>query len=453
MTALHFTDKGAVDRDAYMIRTVRDCIKGAQHIKQNGKTYVPKGEAMQVQDFAAYVERGSWCGTPEATVRDLLGIALRQHPRVVVPELLKPMLAKATWDGDNFFQLIETTVKELLSVGRIGLWLDYATPEAAITDTPVVHVFMAEEIEAPDWTTGADGMRQITKVVLATDRVDVNQHQIKVKLYLDEEGVYTVDHFVEDLKTGDTRTTKTVQPTARGKTMGAIPFVLPHTGGLGPVPDVAPPLYPICDLAIARFRNSCDLEVALHMTCSPTAIVVGDGKNGQVNRTVGAGQVWELRDGSQAYFLEPGLHAINHVKTALDDKLDQMRMLGARLMTRGISRNESYETAAMNQRGHDSMLVIAIRSAEAALQRILEWANDWQGNTDPVKIELHKDFVAAMMTPQQIQAQFSLYQAGAISWETFYLNLQRGEIARPEVSADEERQAIADDGRPLTGIM
>jgi hypothetical protein len=46
-------------------------------------------------------------------------------------------------------------------------------------------------------------------------------------------------------------------------------------------------------------------------------------------------------------------------------------------------------------------------------------------------------------TAQEVTALMGLWQSGAISYDTLYYNLQRGEWARPSVTVEQEREAIA----------
>ena len=47
-------------------------------------------------------------------------------------------------------------------------------------------------------------------------------------------------------------------------------------------------------------------------------------------------------------------------------------------------------------------------------------------------------FVDAGMTPEQAEALVRIWQAGAISYQTLYENLQRGELASAERNFEEE---------------
>lgn len=47
-----------------------------------------------------------------------------------------------------------------------------------------------------------------------------------------------------------------------------------------------------------------------------------------------------------------------------------------------------------------------------------------------------------MLASADVSVLMQAWQAGAISYETFYYNLQQGEIARPGVDADTERELV-----------
>jgi hypothetical protein len=55
---------------------------------------------------------------------------------------------------------------------------------------------------------------------------------------------------------------------------------------------------------------------------------------------------------------------------------------------------------------------------------------------------LNTDFFATAMTSQDLTALVASWQQGAISYDTLYYNLQKGEIARPGVDVETERDLI-----------
>jgi hypothetical protein len=67
------------------------------------------------------------------------------------------------------------------------------------------------------------------------------------------------------------------------------------------------------------------------------------------------------------------------------------------------------------------------------------------------KVELNKDFFSARMTPDELRSLMLAYQGEGMSFATFYAALQRGEIARPGVTAEEEQAEIEREGSTRSG--
>ena len=57
-------------------------------------------------------------------------------------------------------------------------------------------------------------------------------------------------------------------------------------------------------------------------------------------------------------------------------------------------------------------------------------------------VRLNNDLIDSKLSPQDVEAQIKLYQAKAITLDTLYYNLQRGELTRPGVEVEEEREEI-----------
>jgi hypothetical protein len=78
-----------------------------------------------------------------------------------------------------------------------------------------------------------------------------------------------------------------------------------------------------------------------------------------------------------------------------------------------------------------------------ALQVQAWWAGMTENIDDPaVHLSLNKDIVASTMPPQMLTALMQALLNGTISYETWYFNLQKGEIARPLIDAEEEQALL-----------
>src|SRR6185295_11860364 len=84
------------------------------------------------------------------------------------------------------------------------------------------------------------------------------------------------------------------------------------------------------------------------------------------------------------------------------------------------------------------------------MTQILRWVYWWsstetdlgQIGEEKVSVELNRDFETATMTPQELVALVSAWQAGAISQESLFNLMRRGEMLEPSRSNEEELKAI-----------
>ena len=63
---------------------------------------------------------------------------------------------------------------------------------------------------------------------------------------------------------------------------------------------------------------------------------------------------------------------------------------------------------------------------------------------DPaIFVQLNTDLVGAQADPAMVKTLMEAFLSGTISFETWYWNLQRGELARPQTTVEDEQELIA----------
>ncbi|WP_198403487.1 hypothetical protein [Celeribacter ethanolicus] len=156
------------DERAYEYQLIRDAIAGERAVKAQGQLYTKKSDGMTSANYEHYLERGSFYGAPEMTLRALVGLALRKDPVIALPERLEPMRLNATHEKAPLSVLIEDTVREVMALGRYGLLLEFPREGNGALTTPYFSTWRAEEIT--DWDTAyVNGRKELTRVVLASD--------------------------------------------------------------------------------------------------------------------------------------------------------------------------------------------------------------------------------------------------------------------------------------------
>ena len=435
------------DRLQSQYQLIRDCLAGADAVKDQGQLYVPQPDGMTTQNYDAYLQRGHFSGAPQSTLRALVGLALRKAPVIRLPARLEPLRLSATHDAAPLDILIEDAVREVTCMGKFGMLLDFPADGNSATSIPHIATFNAEAIEDYD-TAYVGGKKVLTRVHLSSDEKS-DGSDVKYELLL-EDTVYKFRRFIYDENTTRVDVGDEVIPTVNGSTLNFIPFVMVSHEGIR-AEDHTPPFLSLCKTAIAYLTTSCDRRHSLHLTASPTPWIAGNVPADKVPQTIGSGTLWSLPENCQVGMLEPQGLGLSSMKEELQDLLAEMTSQGARMLSTSINRNETIETAQHRTRSELSLLHGVVVSVEAGLNQLLGIAADWTGAPrEDVSITLSRDFIDSTMDAKQIAAQLSLWTSGVISRATFYENLQRGEIARADRTWEDERDMIDEEGGDLS---
>lgn len=425
---------------------IRDCLDGEDAVKDQGQLYIPKPSGLDAADYANYVQRGCFYGAPEMTLRALVGLALRKEPVIELPSRLEPMRLMATNDNAPLSILIEDCVREVLSMGRFGMLLDFPPASNTANTVPFISTFSAESIEDYD-TEYHDGRKVLSKVILSSDE-NIDGSEVRYELVL-EDTIYKFRRFIFDAHKNREYVGDEIIPTVNGQTLNEIPFVMVSPEGLR-YEDATPPFLALCKVALSHLVNSCDRERAIFLTASPTPYICGNVPADKVPASIGSGTLWNLPEGCEVGMLEFQGAGVGAQKDLMEEKETTMATLGARMMAVSQVRNETFETATQRTRSELSLLHGAIVNTEHAIKRLLRLAAVWMSaSPDDVSFTLSRDFIEVMLDAKQIEAQLKLWQSGAVSFQTLYENLQRGEVARADRSYEAETDLISEEGGAL----
>ncbi|AQS48746.1 hypothetical protein BMG03_13790 [Thioclava nitratireducens] len=428
-------------------RLIRDCLEGEQAVKDAGRLYTPKPDGMTTANYTAYVQRGCFYDAPAMTLRALVGLALRKDPVIKLPARLEPMRLNATNENAPMTVLIEDAVREGMSMGRFGLLLDFPPAGNSANTVPHISTFDAEAIE--DYQTAyVDGRKVLTRVWLVSDET-YEEAEVSYELIL-EDTIYKFRRFIRDQHQTRVDVGEEIIPTVNGKALDHIPFLMVSHEGLRPE-EVRPPFSGLCRVAISHFRNSCDREHAIFLTSAPTPWISGSLPADKVTTTIGAGALWTLPEGCQVGMLEFTGAGVAAQKDLMEEKIETMVSLGARMLSATMNRNETLGTATQRTRAELSLLHGTVVSVEAGINHLLRLAAEWMGeNPEEAAITLSRDFIEITIDPKMVEAQMKLWMGGMISRATLYENLQAGEIARADRPWQDELAMIESEGGDLS---
>lgn len=122
-----------------------------------------------------------------------------------------------------------------------------------------------------------------------------------------------------------------------------------------------------------------------------------------------------------------------------------MAILGARMLAPEKASAETATTAAIHRTGENSVLASIGISVSLALSKALYVFSLWAGQKatpDKVKFETTRDFMPVNIDAPTLAALVQAWQSGAISFDTFYDLMQRGDITQADIDAAAEQARI-----------
>jgi hypothetical protein len=442
----------------------RCALEGEDAIKGGGETYLAKLSGQDDNEYHAYRERAMYYDATDRTVQGLVGAVTHEEPEVTFPKGLEDSLDHVGGTDVKLETLLDETLREVIGVGRLGLYVDAEDSENAV---PYVCTYYAENII--NWKEEiVDGKSQLVMVVLREhvleqDSADAFKFKEKVQyrvLWLegqtDGSHKFRVDVWVEK-ETDDNkrnegdqyRQLEPVYPRIKGgKFLEFIPFTFISPSGTGCGIEKSP-ILGLVNMNISHYRTSADLEHGRHFSALPTACVFGydADKNGPLR--IGSATAWTSSDpAGSASFLEFTGAGLGSLVTGLQEKEKLMAVLGARMLEVQKRTAESAETVKLRHSGETSILSKLAIAVEQGLSKVLKWYALWLGAGDvAAELVLNKDYTVAIVDPIVLQTLLQALQQGAMSWKVWFFNLQKAGLTPDDLTEDTEKQLIRD-GRP-----
>jgi hypothetical protein len=445
----------------------RDAAAGVDAIHQRSLNYLPKLNEQEDAAYQGYLKRACFYNATWRTISGLSGMMFRKPAQIECAESLKPLFDDITLANEPLHVFAQQLAIEVFTVGRAGVLVDYPTQDQQLAITraqaealnlrPTMQRYPAESII--NWKTGlvANVTRLMLVVLTEETAIPVDEFSIKCETryrVLDLVGdpanpslmAYRVRVFRINEKTDSQEQVGTdFYPSMNGKPLVEIPFTFFGIDSVTPKVDV-PPLIDLVDLNLAHFRVSADYEHGCHFTGLPTPVVSGyqptvEGEKLYVGSTV----AWVFPDSAaHASYLEFSGAGLGALQANLAHKEEQMAALGARLLTiDSAPGRETATTAAIHHSGETAVLAAVAQVESLGMTRALNIFSKWAGFDEEVKFELSRDFFPMAMDAGTLAALVAAWQAGAISAETLFENLQAGEIIDEERSFEDEQAKIA----------
>lgn len=447
-------------------KRVRDCVAGGDAVRKTGREYLPELSGQEPDEYRAYSLRASFYEATGRTKEALTGLVFSRPPLFEAPDALLELYDDIDLDGTRIEDFAAYLLDEALETGRGFILANHnGDPnfQGSLADPngrPFLRYYPAESIY--DWrTTTIAGSTQLAMIKLREVVSIVNPEDefatLKVEQFrvLDiETGVYRqrVYQLIQDEVTKK-REWKLVEgpivPIVNGKPWTVIPgavVTLGRTMDPGPVP-----LLPLADVNLSHFRTSADLEHGAHFTGLPTPVITGYVADEGETIRIGSSEALILDDkDAKAFYMEFSGNGLSTLENLLNRKEQHMAALGARMLAPEKAQAESGYALDVRRTGETASLARVAGAVSNALTAALRYATAWLGEEPTqTKYQLNRIYAAERIDAPTITALLAALQAGQISYETFFTNLQRGGRIDEETTAEDEKDKIANDGPPL----
>ena len=412
----------------------RDAMDGEGAIKARGTEYLPMPSGFAGQDdngkamYDAYKGRAQFPELMAPSVGAMIGIVHGREIPITMPDAMNYLWENADGQSLPLEAFHRRITRELLVVGAYAVLADAPRDGG---DPYLVGIRRDKVInwDSDWWVLDESTMRRNGFV----------WEQVKQYLVL---GIID-GGYVPTLLDENGSTIEDIAVRARGGgLLPRIPFVIGTAVDLSPRVE-APPLIGVARAALAHYQLSADYRHQLYMSGQETLVAI----DGDAPDTVGAGAVHEMRGAPgqtpDLKYVSPTCAGIEAHDTAMQRQREAAVMAGARLFEQTAQGAESGEAKKLRYASETATLVSIAQNSCMILERALKNVAMIMGLPEQdIVVEAPTDLMDRTMTPQEFAALFGVYDAGGMSWETYFANGQRGGIFSPETTAEEEEARL-----------
>lgn len=446
----------------------QDATDGQEAIKAKTDNYLLMlpGQKADLNDGSAYyqdyLDRAVWYGATGRTVDVLRGLPFRKEPTFEVPQSMEIYIEKLTSDSMSAVEVSKELIRECIIKNRVGVMVDYpdvSTDGMSVADVkalnlrPYVSIYTAETIL--DWREDNINNEKITtfvsllescKVVDSDDEFNyIDQYRVRILDLID--GVYRVRIF-EQVDNDKFELISENYPIIDGSVLGYIPFY-PITGDGETWKLRTPIINDLANLNIAHFNNDASYRNGTMMSGNPTPCFKGLDIDKSKDRTgkirMGSNSSLHFDTDGEAWYLQVGTDGFGEINRAAKDLQDNMSTVGSRILGEEKKAAESSETTAMKYSGENSILADMVNSVSGVMTKILRLIYQWENGQDDESIfyQINTDFLALPIDPTLLTSMMATVQGGLMSPQTFFYNLERGELLPPGADFETEKENIS----------
>lgn len=238
----------------------------------------------------------------------------------------------------------------------------------------------------------------------------------------------------------------------------AIPWVTFYTGRTGFM-TAKPPLLELAHLNVKHWQSQSDQDNILHVIRVPILVRIGiqaqydnQGKVIPAEFKVGTGALTDLPINGDMKYVEHTGKAVEAGRTALLDLINEMRMAGAKLLTPDKSATKTATQAGEDAAKELSPLQRMSNHFADCLAQLLQFMSDYRSLGEGGSVEMRGNFDEDYMPEVSLPTLVAMANAGMLSHETLFAEMQRRGVISDEYDWTEELAKIQEQGPALGGL-
>lgn len=438
----------------------RALMGGTAAMRKAGKAYLPEFPQEDAKAYEARRDQSWLFNGYKKTVKDMSGRVFEKPVTLgeSAPESLKTWAENIDLQGRD----LSTFSREVFEDGLSGTGISYIMVEAPAREGEVTkqeakdanlrpYLIHLKQEEVLGWKTETVNnvttlsQIRILETIKESDPKDefaeVEVEQVRVIDRADTGATTRIYRKGKDAKWAEQPEMGSFSQLSE---ITVVPFYAARTGFF----TGEPILDDLSDVNIAHWQSQSDQRNILHAVRVP--ILFGSGV-GQDDIVISASTAITSDDPQASLmWVEHSGAAINAGRQDLKDLEFQMETHGLQLLV--AQNGQSATGEALDAAKETSILAMTADQLKDALEQAIAWMGEYAGEDFSAEVTVNKDFGVSLMGAQEFTAMLAAVNTGQLSQETFITEMNARGFLRTEVSPDEEKQRIEDEGGDLTDV-
>ena len=226
--------------------------------------------------------------------------------------------------------------------------------------------------------------------------------------------------------------------------LGKIPFSVAYANRLNLL-ESRPPMADIAELNLKAYQIQSDLDNQLHISAVPMLAFYGFPQNAE-EVSAGPGEAIAFPPDGRAEYIEPEGKSYEAQFKRLERLEGQINELGLAAVLGQKLSAETAESKKIDRSQGDSTMQVIAQQMQDLIDNCLKFHSEYLNEPNAGSSFVNRDFLAASLEPQEIQALLQLYTAGTISQKTLLDQLSENEVLGDDFDVEEELESTQNGG-------